>query len=96
MSTMLIHVIYGKLICLRLKHLVTKADVREVMCAYQRLDDEPCCGNNRLLQQFFATSGVLNTWLFLIAVLYLIFIPVTKLLPMPFMLAPMLFLQERM
>lgn len=33
------------------KHLVQKADVREVMCAYQRLDDDPCCGNNRLLQQ---------------------------------------------
>ncbi|HET6995312.1 MAG TPA: glycoside hydrolase family 3 N-terminal domain-containing protein, partial [Chitinophagaceae bacterium] len=32
------------------KALVIKADVREVMCAYQRLDDEPCCGNNRLLQ----------------------------------------------
>jgi beta-glucosidase len=32
------------------KALVTKADVREIMCAYQRLDDEPCCGNNRLLQ----------------------------------------------
>jgi beta-glucosidase len=32
------------------KALVTKADVREVMCAYQRLDDEPCCGNNRLLR----------------------------------------------
>jgi beta-glucosidase len=32
------------------KALVTKADVREVMCAYQRLDDQPCCGNNRLLQ----------------------------------------------
>ncbi len=33
------------------KSLVQKADVRQVMCAYQRLDDEPCCGNNRLLQQ---------------------------------------------
>ena len=33
------------------KHLVTKSDVREVMCAYQRLDDDPCCGSNRLLQQ---------------------------------------------
>jgi len=33
------------------KAVVQKADVREVMCAYQRLDDEPCCGNNRLLQQ---------------------------------------------
>lgn len=33
------------------KSLVQKADVREVMCAYQRLDDEPCCGNSRLLQK---------------------------------------------
>ena len=32
------------------KSLVQDADVREVMCAYQRLDDQPCCGNNRLLQ----------------------------------------------
>jgi beta-glucosidase len=32
------------------KALVQKGDVREVMCAYQRLDDEPCCGNSRLLQ----------------------------------------------
>ena len=32
------------------KALVQKADVREVMCAYQRLDDEPCCGNSHLLQ----------------------------------------------
>lgn len=32
------------------KALVQEADVRQVMCAYQRLDDEPCCGNNRLLQ----------------------------------------------
>ena len=33
------------------KVLVKDAKVREVMCAYQRLDDEPCCGNTRLLQQ---------------------------------------------
>lgn len=33
------------------KVLVQEADVREVMCAYQRLDDEPCCGNTRLLQK---------------------------------------------
>src|SRR5512138_1164693 len=32
------------------KALVQNADVRQVMCAYQRLDDEPCCGNTRLLQ----------------------------------------------
>ncbi|MBN1791559.1 MAG: glycoside hydrolase family 3 C-terminal domain-containing protein [Bacteroidales bacterium] len=33
------------------KALVQQADVRQVMCAYQRLDDEPCCGNTRLLQK---------------------------------------------
>lgn len=33
------------------KALVQEADVRQVMCAYQRLDDEPCCGNSRLLQR---------------------------------------------
>lgn len=33
------------------KALVQEADVRQVMCAYQRLDDEPCCGNSRLLQK---------------------------------------------
>ena len=33
------------------KALVQEADVREVMCAYQRLDDEPCCGNSKLLQK---------------------------------------------
>ncbi len=33
------------------KSLVQEADVRQVMCAYQRLDDEPCCGSTRLLQK---------------------------------------------
>ena len=33
------------------KALVQKSDVRQVMCAYQRLDDEPCCGNTQLLQR---------------------------------------------
>ncbi len=32
------------------KSLVVDGEVRQVMCAYQRLDDEPCCGNTRLLQ----------------------------------------------
>ena len=32
------------------KALVQEADVRQVMCAYQRLDDEPCCSSVRLLQ----------------------------------------------
>ncbi|MCR4810580.1 MAG: glycoside hydrolase family 3 C-terminal domain-containing protein [Prevotella sp.] len=29
---------------------VQDGKVREVMCAYQRLDDDPCCGSQRLLQ----------------------------------------------
>ena len=33
------------------KAAVQDANVREVMCAYQRLDDEPCCGSTRLLQR---------------------------------------------
>ena len=32
------------------KRLVQDAKVPEVMCAYQRLDDDPCCGSQRLLQ----------------------------------------------
>ncbi len=33
------------------KACVQEGDVREVMCAYQRWDDEPCCANTRLLQR---------------------------------------------
>jgi beta-glucosidase len=33
------------------KALVQEAGVRQVMCAYQRLDDDPCCSNTRLLQR---------------------------------------------
>ncbi len=33
------------------KDLVTKAGVKEVMCAYNRFEGEPCCGSTRLLQQ---------------------------------------------
>lgn len=32
------------------KALVQDAKVREVMCAYQRYDNEPCCSSGRLLQ----------------------------------------------
>lgn len=39
--------------------LVQEGHVREVMCAYQRLAGEPCCGNNRLLQQILR-----NEWKF--------------------------------
>lgn len=33
------------------KALVDKANVAEVMCAYQRIDGDPCCGNKRYLQR---------------------------------------------
>ena len=33
------------------KNLVQKAHVKEVMCAYNRFEGEPCCGSNRLLMQ---------------------------------------------
>lgn len=32
------------------KTLVQDAGVKEVMCAYQRFEGDPCCGSNRLLQ----------------------------------------------
>lgn len=33
------------------KSLVQDAHVAEIMCAYQQIDSEPCCGNSRYLQQ---------------------------------------------
>lgn len=33
------------------KALIQEANVEEVMCAYQSMDGEPCCGNNRYLHQ---------------------------------------------
>ena len=33
------------------KALVQKGEVAEVMCAYQSIDGDPCCGNTRYLQQ---------------------------------------------
>lgn len=33
------------------RDLVQKANVKEVMCAYNRYEGEPCCGSNRLLTQ---------------------------------------------
>ncbi|MBP7358076.1 MAG: glycoside hydrolase family 3 C-terminal domain-containing protein [Prevotella sp.] len=41
------------------KALVQDGNVQEVMCAYQRIDGEPCCGNNRYLQQILR-----NEWNF--------------------------------
>ena len=43
--------ICGKLICRPFKDLVQEADVKEVMCAYNRFEGDPCCGSNRLLTQ---------------------------------------------
>lgn len=39
--------------------LVTEAKVSSVMCAYNRLDGEPCCGNNRLMMDILR-----NKWHF--------------------------------
>ncbi|MUP46033.1 glycoside hydrolase family 3 protein [Gramella sp. BOM4] len=33
------------------KSLVQDANVRQVMCAYQRFEDEPCCGSTQLLKR---------------------------------------------
>ena len=33
------------------KALVQEGDVKEIMCAYQSIDGEPCCGNTRYLQR---------------------------------------------
>lgn len=42
------------------KSLVMDAGVKEVMCAYQRLYDEPCCGNNKLLTQILRNEWGFN------------------------------------
>ncbi|MBD8347874.1 glycoside hydrolase family 3 C-terminal domain-containing protein [Dysgonomonas sp. HGC4] len=41
------------------KELVVNAKVSSVMCAYNRFDDEPCCGNSRLM-----TDILRNQWKF--------------------------------
>ncbi len=41
------------------KDLVQKAKVKEVMCAYNSFEGEPCCGSNRLLTQILR-----NDWEF--------------------------------
>jgi len=33
------------------KSLIHEADVQEIMCAYNRIDGEPCCGNTRFLKE---------------------------------------------
>lgn len=43
--------ICGKTYLPAFKDLVQEADVKEVMCAYNRFEGDPCCGSNRLLTQ---------------------------------------------
>ncbi len=42
------------------KSLVQKGNVRQVMCAYQRFDGDPCCSSNRLLQQILRDQWQFN------------------------------------
>ncbi len=42
------------------KDLVQKAGVKEVMCAYNRFEGEPCCGSNRLLTQILRNEWGFN------------------------------------
>ena len=39
------------------KELVQKAGVKEVMCAYNRFEGDPCCGSNRLLTQILRNDS---------------------------------------
>lgn len=41
------------------RHLVTKAKVHGIMCAYNRFEGQPCCGNNELLHNILR-----NQWNF--------------------------------
>ena len=47
------------------KALVQEADVREVMCAYQRIDGDPCCGNRRyeqhILRDDWGFDGIITS-----------------------------------
>ena len=42
------------------KDLVQKAGVKEVMCAYNRFEGEPCCGSDRLLHQILRNEWGFN------------------------------------
>ena len=42
------------------KALVQKADVKEVMCAYNAYNGEPCCGSDRLLSQILRNEWGYN------------------------------------
>lgn len=42
------------------RELVTKAKVHGVMCAYNRVEGKPCCGNNKLLQMILRYQWKFN------------------------------------
>jgi beta-glucosidase len=42
------------------KELVTKANVEGVMCAYNRLDGQPCCGNDLLMTDILKKKWAFN------------------------------------
>lgn len=42
------------------KDLVQRGGVKEVMCAYQRFEGEPCCGSSRLLQEILRREWGFN------------------------------------
>lgn len=42
------------------RELVVKAKVHGVMCAYNRLDGQPCCGNNEILQNILRYQWKFN------------------------------------
>ena len=42
------------------KSLVQEGNVAEVMCAYQRIDGDPCCGNKRYLQRILRDEWGFN------------------------------------
>ena len=42
------------------KEAVKEAKVEAVMGAYNRTNDEPCCGSKTLLMIFFARNGILK------------------------------------
>ncbi len=42
------------------KALVQEGNVREIMCAYQRIDGDPCCGSNRYLRQILRDEWGFN------------------------------------
>lgn len=56
------------------KALVQEGGVKEIMCAYNRFEGEPCCGSNRLLYNILREDGDLMDLSYPTAVQLVIFI----------------------